>query len=102
MIDAAVILLYAADHMPWAGLVVILVRDAGLVVGYYVLAPRGYELDVNLLGKAATWVLYVAVGCLLVTHRSTEWPLWVFWVGLATALAAAALYVVGAGRKVKR
>src|ERR671934_1775636 len=27
MIDAAVILLFVADHMPWAGLLVILARD---------------------------------------------------------------------------
>ena len=40
MIDAAVILLFAADHMPWAGLVVILGRDLLLLAGYKVVAPE--------------------------------------------------------------
>src|SRR5207244_7163060 len=55
MIDAAVILLFAADHMPWAGLVVILGRDLLLLAGYKAITPEGYELRVNVLGKAATW-----------------------------------------------
>src|SRR5919204_2705095 len=31
MIDAAVILLFVADHMPWAGLVVVIGRDLALM-----------------------------------------------------------------------
>src|SRR5436309_3476033 len=58
MIDAAVILLYLADHMPLAGLIVILGRDVLLLAGYKAIAPQGYELNVNLIGKAATWLLY--------------------------------------------
>src|SRR5215831_15730371 len=60
MIDAAVILLVAYGRLPWIGLVVILARDALLLVGYYVLAPRGIDIEVNIVGKAATWVLYAA------------------------------------------
>src|SRR5438477_7813495 len=55
MIDAAVILLFAADHMPWAGLVVILGRDIALMLGYKIAAPQGYDFQVNIVGKAATW-----------------------------------------------
>src|SRR6266480_4957860 len=55
MIDAAVILLFIADHMPLAGLVVIVGRDVALMAGYKAIAPQGYELKVNILGKAATW-----------------------------------------------
>ena len=58
MIDAAVILLYIDDHMPLLGLVVILGRDLVLLAGYKAIAPQGYELKVNFLGKAATWLLY--------------------------------------------
>ncbi len=97
MIDAAVILLLVADHLPWAGLL-ILGRDAALVVGYKVLAPRGYELNVTLLGKLATWILYAALFFLLVTSRETDWPYWVFWTGLVLAVAAGAEYAVGAVR----
>ena len=58
MIDAAVILLFVADHMPWAGLVVILGRDLLLLAGYKAIAPQGYDLNVNVVGKAATWLLH--------------------------------------------
>jgi CDP-diacylglycerol--glycerol-3-phosphate 3-phosphatidyltransferase len=102
MIDAAVILLFVADHMPWAGLVVIIGRDLILMLGYKVIAPQGYRLDVNLIGKTATWILYVGIGCLLVTHRSTEWPYWVFWAGLGLAVVAGALYASSAWKELRR
>ena len=101
MIDAAVILLFIADHMPWPGLVVILGRDLLLLVGYKVVAPEGYELKVNVVGKAATWLLYAGVGFLLVTHRATDWPYWVFWTGLALAVVAALVYAFSAWRGVR-
>jgi len=102
MIDAAVILLYIADHMPLAGLIVILGRDVALMAGYKAIAPQGYELKVNLLGKAATWLLYAGIFFLLVTDKSTHWPYWVFWAGLVLALASAAAYAVGAWRELRR
>jgi CDP-diacylglycerol--glycerol-3-phosphate 3-phosphatidyltransferase len=102
MIDAAVILLYVADHMPLAGLIVILGRDVLLLTGYKAIAPQGYELNVNFVGKAATWLLYAGIGFLLVTHPSTHWPYWVFWTGLVLAVAAAVVYVYGAWGEVRR
>jgi CDP-diacylglycerol--glycerol-3-phosphate 3-phosphatidyltransferase len=102
MIDAAVILLYVADHMPLLGLVVILGRDVLLLAGYKAIAPQGYELNVNIIGKAATWLLYAGIGFLLVTHPSTRWPYWVFWTGLALAVVAGVVYVYGAWREVRR
>jgi CDP-diacylglycerol--glycerol-3-phosphate 3-phosphatidyltransferase len=102
MIDAAVILLFAADHMPWAGLVVILGRDLLLLAGYKAIAPEGYELNVNVVGKAATWLLYAGIGFLLVTHRSTHWPYWIFWTGLVLAVAAALVYARSVWRERKR
>jgi len=102
MIDAAVILLVVYGRLPWAGLVVIAARDLMLLVGWRVLAPRGVELDVNLLGKAATWVLYAAIGFRIVTHDATSWPLWLFWIGLGGALAAALLYLRDALRVLRR
>jgi CDP-diacylglycerol--glycerol-3-phosphate 3-phosphatidyltransferase len=102
MIDAAVILLYVADHMPLVGLIVIVGRDLALMAGYKAIAPQGYELKVNFLGKAATWLLYAGIGFLLVTHRSTDWPYWVFWTGLAVSLIAAVVYAAGAWKAVRR
>jgi CDP-diacylglycerol--glycerol-3-phosphate 3-phosphatidyltransferase len=101
MIDAAVILLFAYDRLPWVGLAVIIGRDLVLLAGGSVLAPRRIELDVNLLGKAATWILYLAIGCRIVTHRSTEWPLDLFWAGLGLAVAAGCVYVVTAWRELR-
>ena len=102
MIDAAVILLVAYGRLPWAGLVVILARDALLLAGWRILAPRGVELDVNAIGKGATWVLYAAIGFRIVTHDHTSWPLWLFWIGVAAAVVAAMFYVRDAWKEVRR
>jgi CDP-diacylglycerol--glycerol-3-phosphate 3-phosphatidyltransferase len=102
MIDAAVILLVAYDRLPWAALAVIVARDLLLLVGYRILAPRGIEIDVNLAGKAATWLLYAGIGFRIVTHDSTQWPLWLFWIGLALALLAAMFYVRTAWKELRR
>jgi CDP-diacylglycerol--glycerol-3-phosphate 3-phosphatidyltransferase len=101
MIDAAVILLVAYGRLPWAGLVVIAARDLLLLVGWRLLAPRGIDLDVNLLGKAATWILYAAVAFRIVTHDHTRWPLWLFWIGLAGAVIAAMFYVREARKQLR-
>ncbi len=100
MIDAAAILLALEGKLPWVGAAIIVLRDALLVGGYRLLMPRGYELNVTMLGKVATWLLYLSVGILTVTGHATEWPLWLFWVALGLALAAAAQYVVEARREV--
>ena len=103
MIDAAVIVLVAVHHrLPWAALALVLVRDALLIGGYKLVVPRGYELSVNFLGKAATWVLYAALAFVMVTHSGADWPLWLFWAGLGLALGAGALYVASARRAVRR
>ena len=101
MIDAAVIMLFIADRLPWAALAVIVARDALLVAGTRFVLPRGYEFSVSFLGKAATWVLYAAVGFVLVTHDGTSWPLWVFWIGLGMAVGASVLYVGSAWRAIR-
>jgi CDP-diacylglycerol--glycerol-3-phosphate 3-phosphatidyltransferase len=98
LIDAAVILLVAYDRLPWVGLVVIIARDLLLLVGWRVLAPRGVDIDVNLLGKAATWVLYAGIGFRIGFTNDTTWPLWLFWIGLGMSVAAATVYVRDARR----
>jgi CDP-diacylglycerol--glycerol-3-phosphate 3-phosphatidyltransferase len=100
MIDAAAILVALEGKLPWAGAVIIVLRDALLVGGYRLLMPRGYELNVTMLGKVATWLLYLSVGILTVTGHATDWPRWMFWFALALALLAAAQYVLKARREV--
>jgi CDP-diacylglycerol--glycerol-3-phosphate 3-phosphatidyltransferase len=102
MLDAAAILLALEGKLPWWAAVVIVARDALLVGGYKLLVPPDYELEVSRLGKLATWLLYLAIGCLVVVGSSTEWPLWLFYFALGLALAAAAQYVVGARRQAAR
>ena len=100
MLDAAAILLWVDDKLPWSAALIVVLRDVLLVGGYRALMPRGVELEVSRLGKAATWLLYLSLGILLVVGQRTEWPLWLFWVALGMALVAAAQYVVEARRKV--
>jgi phosphatidylglycerophosphate synthase len=103
MIDAAVFLLVVVHHrLPWPALALVLARDALLIGGYKVFVPRGYELSVNFLGKAATWVLYVALVSIMVTHAGNDAALWIFWTGIGLALGAGALYVASALRAVRR
>ena len=98
MIDAAVIMLIHAGRLPWLALL-IPVRDVVALLGTPIVMGRGYEFQVNLLGKAATWLLYAALGFVMVTHKSTDWPLWIFWIGLALAFAALAEYAIKAKRE---
>jgi cardiolipin synthase len=98
MIDCAVLLLIHADRLPWIALL-IPARDVVALVGTPILMGRGYEFQVNFLGKAATWLLYAALGFVMVTHAGTTWPLWIFWIGLALAFVALAEYAVKAKRE---
>jgi CDP-diacylglycerol--glycerol-3-phosphate 3-phosphatidyltransferase len=96
MIGTAVVLMWATGRLPAVAAIVILARDLVLVLGYKLLAPRGFELDITFLGKLATWVLYAALAFLLVTEEGTTWPMVLVWIGIALAVASAAQYVVRA------
>ena len=100
MIDAAVLLLWHADRLPWAALA-IPARDLVLIAATPLAIGRGYRFEVNLLGKAATWLLYASLALTMVTHAGTDWPLWIFWAGFALAAAALAQYVLKAVREVR-
>ena len=98
MIDTAVVGLFLHGRLPWPALVLILARDLVLIAGYKLVAPRGYELSVSFLGKAATWILYAALAFMLATGQGTDFPFVLFWIGLALALVSGAAYVAGALR----
>jgi CDP-diacylglycerol--glycerol-3-phosphate 3-phosphatidyltransferase len=99
MIDAAVLLLIHAGRLPWAALL-IPARDLVALVGTPIVMGRGYEFQVNFLGKAATWLLYASLGFIMVTHDGTSWPLWLFWTGLALAFISLGEYIAKARREV--
>jgi cardiolipin synthase (CMP-forming) len=99
MIDTAVVGLFLHGRLPWPALALIVVRDLVLIGGYKLVVPRGYELSVNFVGKAATWILYAALAFMLATTQGTDWPYVLFWIGLALALVAGASYVFSALRR---
>ena len=100
MIDAAVILLWHADRLPWLALA-IPARDVALIAGYKLVAGRGYDFSVNLAGKVATWLLYASLAFVMVTREGTQWPLWIFWTGVGFAAVALAGYLLKARREVR-
>ena len=102
MIDIAVILLFAYDRLPWPALVLIVIRDGLLVLGTPFALRRGYDFSVSFLGKAATWVLYASIAFILVTDAGTDWPLALFWSGVALASLAGILYGVAVWKAVRR
>ena len=92
MIGLAVILIWHAGRLPWAALAIPL-RDLIVLVGTPIVLRRGQEFKVNQMGKAATWLLYLSVGCVMVTHQGARWPLWIFWTGFALAVASLLAYM---------
>jgi CDP-diacylglycerol--glycerol-3-phosphate 3-phosphatidyltransferase len=101
MIDAAVLLLWQADRLPWVALA-IPARDLVLIASTPFAIRHGYRFEVNLLGKAATWLLYASLALVMVTSPDANWPLWIFWTGFGLAVAALVVYLLKAGREVKR
>ena len=100
LIDAAIILLWHAGRLPWVGLLIPF-RDILLLAGYKPAVERGYTFEVNLLGKAATWLLYASLAFTMVTDKGTLWPRVIFWVGFGLAVAAVAGYLWKARREVQ-
>ena len=100
MIDAAAIMLLVDGRLPWYASAVILARDFLMVAGYRLVVPRGYDFEVSRLGKLATWVLYASIGLVIVTDDGVDWPVWLFWVGVALALVAGFQYLQKARREV--
>jgi CDP-diacylglycerol--glycerol-3-phosphate 3-phosphatidyltransferase len=100
LIDVAMILLWHAGRLPWIALAIPL-RDVLLLVSYKPAVDRGYTFEVNLLGKAATWLLYASLGFTMVTDKGTTWPRAIFWAGFAFAIAALVGYLWKAHREVQ-
>ncbi len=100
LITSAVLLLLWHDRLPLVAVVLLLGRDLILFAGFKLAAERGYELSVVYIGKTATFILMVALTCVMVTGPAADWPLVAVWVGVALAIAAGAVYVATVGRLV--
>jgi len=101
MIGTAVVLMWATGRIPLLAALIILARDLVLILGYKVVAPSGYQLEVTSLGKLATWVLYAALGFVLVTEEGTNWPVVLLWIGVVLAVGAGVQYVLRASNVVR-
>jgi CDP-diacylglycerol--glycerol-3-phosphate 3-phosphatidyltransferase len=91
LIDVAVVCLWHAGRLPWLALA-IPARDVVLVVATPFAIARGYRFEVNLLGKAATWLLYSSLAFTMVTRLGTAWPRWLFWAGFVVATISLVFY----------
>jgi CDP-diacylglycerol--glycerol-3-phosphate 3-phosphatidyltransferase len=99
MIDVAVLMLWLDDRLPWVALA-IPARDLALIAGYKVVVGRGYDFEVNLTGRVATWLLYASLAFVMVTREGTDWPLWIFWAGFGLAVVSLGGYLLKARREV--
>ena len=99
MIDAAVLLLWHADRLPWVALA-IPARDLLVMLATPFAVQHGYRFEVNLVGKVATWLLYASLAFVMVTHEGADWPLWVFWIGFVLAITALLGYASKARKEV--
>ena len=77
------VLLWHAGQLPWAAFV-IPARDVLLIALTPVAMSRGYQFEVNFLGKLATWLLYLSLALVMVVHG--DWPRWIFWTGFVLAV----------------
>ena len=98
LIDVAVILLWHAGQLPWIAFA-IPARDVLVMAATPFALGRGYKFEVNLLGKLATWILYLSLGLVMVVHGS--WPRWIFWAGFALAVVSLGLYVLKARKEMR-
>ncbi len=101
MIGTAAVAMLATGRLPLLAALVILGRDVVLVLGYRILSPGGYDLEVTFLGKTATWGLYGSLGFVLVTEEGTTWPLVLLWTAIVLSLGAGAQYALRAWRQVQ-
>jgi CDP-diacylglycerol--glycerol-3-phosphate 3-phosphatidyltransferase len=99
MIVTAVVAMWTTGRIPLLAAAIVVGRDLLLLAGYKLLVPRGYELDVSLLGKVATWILYASLCLVLVTPEGEIWPLVLLWLGIVVALAAGIQYLLRARRE---
>jgi CDP-diacylglycerol--glycerol-3-phosphate 3-phosphatidyltransferase len=94
LIDSAVLILWWEGRIAGLAVIAIFARDVVLLLGFRLAASRGYELSVIYLGKTATFVMMAGLGLIMFTSGSTQWPVYLFYVGLGLSLLAGVVYGV--------
>ncbi|GAB4247060.1 MAG: hypothetical protein Kow00122_04220 [Thermoleophilia bacterium] len=99
LIGSALVILLVQHRLPTPALMAVLVRDAYVMAGFFVLNRRGITLPVILLGKLSTAVLLLA---LLLAILGVPAAVYVFWGGVALSLLSAAVYTKRGIRQFRR
>ena len=84
-------------ELPWAALAIPL-RDILACSSGRRSPSAAATTSVNTMGKAATWLLYLSVGC-VVTHQGAPVALWIFWAGFALAITSLLAYMAKVGAR---
>jgi CDP-diacylglycerol--glycerol-3-phosphate 3-phosphatidyltransferase len=99
LIGSALIILLVKGMLPTVPLMIVLVRDAFMMAGYYVLHRKGFHVPVTIIGKVSTAVLMVAL-FLAILGVDAAVPL--FWAGAILSVASAAVYTARGIRQFRR
>jgi CDP-diacylglycerol--glycerol-3-phosphate 3-phosphatidyltransferase len=99
LIGSALIILLVKGALPTTAVMVLLVRDAYILAGSYVLSRRGIRINVTLLGKLSTAVLFVALALVIL---GIPGGVWVFRGGTVLAVVSAVAYTVTGFRQFRR
>lgn len=86
LIGTAVFCLVLAHRLPWLAFVLPFVRHVVLWACRFI-SPRHGMLAPSWAGKVSAWMVYTAVGFIIVTSRDSWWALWLLWVGLTLIFA---------------
>ena len=89
LIASALVILLAKHALPASAVMLVLVRDAYVLAGYWVLSRRGIRVGVTFAGKVSTALLLLALVLAVFGWSGAEW---VFWSGVALSLLSAAAY----------
>jgi CDP-diacylglycerol---glycerol-3-phosphate 3-phosphatidyltransferase len=89
LIASALVILLAKHALPAPAVMLVLLRDAYVLAGYWVLARRGIRVGVIRLGKIGTALLLVA---LVLAVFGWSGAGFVFWSGVALSLLSGAAY----------
>ena len=91
IIGTALVALVHLDRISGWTLLVLVVRQA-VLWGARAHARGRYGFPVSSLARVSAWVLYAALGMIIVTRPTVAWPPLLLWVGVALALAEVVPY----------
>jgi len=95
-ISGTILALTVAGVLPLFGVILIVVRDIFMIVGYKLAEARGARLGVSFFGKAYTAVLMLAIVLAMagIEAGGVQVGIWLFWAGVAGSLLSGAAYAI--------